>query len=307
MRRNATEKPVCDPAPCRVASAADGFILVAVLLILAALAALVGVFSIYSGAMAVSTRVAVDRLHADALITAGIELTADRLIGLDDDSRPGSGAFSFRLGGATVAVAFRTEHARIDLNLAPRDLLSGLLATLGAKKEDADFAAERIIGWRKTNDGGARNEEADRYKSAGLNYSPRQAPFENIAELNFVLGLSPALVERALPFLTLFNGRAEIDVNEAAPQVVAALPHMTPDVAAAILSQRNPQNVKAVWDLLGQARANVALGGPGAVRAFLQITLDSGRRVNAEVVLLPLEATEPYLILSWRDDFDGAF
>jgi general secretion pathway protein K len=308
VERTPPDEALRRPAGRNAALGADGFILVAVLFILAALAALVGVFAIYAGNTAVSLRVSEDRLQTEALINAALELTAYRLVGLDDASRPSSGAFSFRLGRSNVAVEFRTERARIDLNLAPKALLSGLFTTLGAKQDDADFAADRIIGWRKTNDAPGQKAEADRYKTAGLKYAPRQAAFEHVAELKFVLGVPPALAERALPFVTVFNGRAEIDVNEAAPEVIAALPHMTPDRVAAILRQRNPQDMQAVRGLLGEAVANVAVGGRGAVRAAIHLTLASGRRVNADVVILVKDSgPDPYRILAWRDDFDGDF
>jgi general secretion pathway protein K len=37
------------------------------------------------------------------------------------------------------------------------------------------------------------------------------------------------------------------------------------------------------------------------------MALENGRRVAAEVVILvPEDGDEPYRVLSWRDDFDGA-
>ena len=42
-----------------------------------------------------------------------------------------------------------------------------------------------------------------------------------------VFGLPSFLVERALPFVTVFSGRAETNVLVAAPEVVAAAPGMT--------------------------------------------------------------------------------
>jgi general secretion pathway protein K len=204
-------------------------------------------------------------------------------------------------------VAFRSEGARIDLNFAPKALLSGLCGVLGAKPGDADSYADRIIAWRTKPPPGNQNPEADAYKDAGLNYGPRQAPFQNAAELRLVRGLPPALVDNALPFVTVFNGRAEIDVNEAAREVLAALPNINSNVVDEILQQRDPQNPQKVLSLLGTAASSVAVGGRKATRAALHITLDTGRKVNADAVLLIGEnnSPEPYRILAWRDDFDG--
>ena len=288
------------------APAADGFIIVAVLWILAALAALAAVYAVYVANTAMAARVYDSRLQSEALIAAGLELTAYRLIGFDDASRPTSGAFDFQLG-SHVDVAFRSEGARIDLNLAPKALLSGLCIVLGAKPEDADSYADRIVAWRTKPGPGNQNLEAEAYKSAGLNYGPRQAPFQNAAELRLVRGLPAALVNNALAFVTVFNGRAEIDVNEAEPEVVRALPGMNPNVAEAILERRDPQNPQAVLSLLGAAGSSVAIGGRKATRAAVHITLDTGRKVNADAVLLITEnnSPDPFRILAWHDDFDG--
>jgi len=290
----------------KAAPGADGFIIVAVLWILAALAALASVYAVYIANTAMSARMYDQRLQSQALATAGLELTAYRLIGFDDVSRPSSGAFEFQIGGAKISVEFHSEGARIDLNLAPKPLLSGLFVALGEKPADADTFADRIIGWRTKPPPGNKNPEADAYRDAGLQYKPRQAPFQNAAELRLVAGMPAALVDAALPFVTIFNGRAEIDINEAAPEVIAALPNMNPDTISDILKRRDPQNPQAVLSLLGAARANVAIGGRKAVRAAMQMTLETGRKVKADVVLLIMEnGKDPYRVLAWHDDFDG--
>lgn len=284
----------------------SGFILAAVLWILAALAALASVYAVYIGNTALAARSYGYRVEVRAFVAAALELTAYRLIGFDDTSRPSSGAFTFRLGQSEAAVSFRSEGARIDLNAAPKALLSGLFAGLGAKLEDAEFYADRVVAWRTKPPSADRNPEAEAYSKAGLTYGPRQGPFQNAAELRLVQGLPEALVAAALPFVTIFNGRPEIDVNEAPPEVIAALPHMGPDTVADILRQRDPLNPQAVLGLLGEARSSVAVGGRKAVRVSVRFGLETGRKVSAEAVLLVAEnGADPYRILAWRDDFDG--
>jgi general secretion pathway protein K len=285
----------------------DGFVVVAVLWILGALAALASIYSIYVTNTAVSLSVNDDRLQAEALVRAGLELTAYQLSTKDVDARPGQGAFRFRLGRADVAVDFRTEAARIDLNMAPKELLAGLFAGLGAPYGAAETYADRIIGWRQKGDVEGPNHEAAAYRTAGLSYGPRQGPFSDAGELWLVLGLPPALVERALPFLTVFSGRAEVDVVDAAPEVIAALPGMTPDRLNGILGQRGPgpANAQIVQGLIGSAQDASTQGGK-AMRVTVRIAFDNGRRVSAETVILPLDdADEPFRVLSWHDDFDG--
>ncbi|HTV33380.1 MAG TPA: type II secretion system protein GspK [Methylocella sp.] len=284
----------------------EGFVLVAVLWILASLASLALVYAVYVGNTAMAARLYDQRIKAEALITAGIELAAYRLIGYDDSTRPSSGRFTFALGSDQIDVDFQSEGARLDLNQAPDTSLAGLFVALGVKPDAAKSFAEHIVAWRTKVPPGGQNPEAAAYKAAGLAYQPRAAPFQSTAELRLVLGLPPEIVEAALPFVTVFNGRPEIDANEAPPQVLAALPNVTAVMVDEIISQRDPQNPQIVKNLLGTAAANVALGGRKAARVAVHVTFDSRRKVNADVVILIEESgQEPYRVLSWQDDFDG--
>jgi len=287
----------------------DGFIVVAVLWILGSLAVLISIYAIYVTNAAVSLRVNDDRVQAEALVSAALELTAYQLTAVEEKSRPLQGHFTFRMGRGGVTVEFRSEAARIDLNVAPKELLAGLFATLGAKYADAEYYADRIIGWRSKGEGDNRSKEITAYRTAGLSYVPRQASFANVGELWLVLGLPPVLVERALPFVTVFSGLPTVDVLDARPEVVASLPGMSADRLYAVLSQRGegPQNAQFVLGLLGPAQSAATIEGSKAARVTVHISFDDGRRVGAEAVILPLkDADEPFRILSWQDDFDGS-
>jgi general secretion pathway protein K len=286
---------------------AGGFIIVAALWILAALATLASIYAVYVINTATGMSVNEERVQAEGLITAALELTAYRLTSVKADSRPARGTFVFRLGHADVAVEFKSEIGRIDLNMAPKELLAGLFASLGARYQDAEYYADRIIGWRTPPDPDQRNSEASAYRSAGLSYGPRQAPFDHAAELSLVMGLPPFLAERAMPFVTVFSGRAEINVLAAAPEVLAAIPGMRPERLYALLAALGPSAQN------GQPAQNVGVDLSGftgdagnAMRVAVRIDFDNRHRVLAEAVILLHEGPgEPFRVLSWRDDFDG--
>ena len=69
-------------------------------------------------------------------------------------------------------------------------------------------------------------------------YPPRHAPFDNALELSLLPGVSLAVVERVLPFVTVFSGRPEVDVSSADPTVLSAFPEMTPQILGAVLNAR---------------------------------------------------------------------
>jgi len=293
---------------CRRAADDRGFIIVAVLWILGLLAALVSIYAVYVTNAALSVRVNDDRLEAEALTSSAVELAAYQLIATDEKSRPTQGYFTLRMGRAGIAVEFRSEAARIDLNAAPKPLLAGLFAGLGADYSQAEYYADRIIGWRSKAKDAAVNDEADAYRTAGLSYAPRQAPFASVGELWLVLDLPPALVERALPFVTVYSAMPTVNIMDASPEVVAALPGMSADRLYAILSQRGSgaQNAQFVLGLAGPARASATTEGSKASRVSVAVNLDNGRRVTAEAVILPqTDGDKPFHILYWWDDFDG--
>src|SRR5438552_16600842 len=127
----------------------SGFILVATLWILAALAALTVVFSIYLSSSTRALRLEDETVQTEALISAGIELQAYRLMLGKDDERPAQGAFRLRLGDDELDVSFLTEASRIDLNAAPKDIIANFFTILGAKGDAAQEYAERVVAWRR--------------------------------------------------------------------------------------------------------------------------------------------------------------
>src|SRR3954470_7904637 len=215
-----------------------GFIVVAVLWILAALSALVLIYLTFVTNTAVIVAASTERVQADALVTAGVELAAYQLTAVRQDARPSSGTFNARSGGARVAVTFRSEAARIDLNAGSKGLLAGLIIGLGGAPANAADYADRILAWRAPTEGGEDDPETSSYRTAGIAYAPRHAPFPAAEELWLVRGIPPAVTERMLPFVTVFSNLATVNVMDAAPQVLAALPNITPQSLQSVLSAR---------------------------------------------------------------------
>jgi general secretion pathway protein K len=206
-----------------------------------------------------------------------------------------------------VFVTFRSEAARIDLNTAPKSLLAGLMTGLGAGTTDAAVYADRILAWRTPTERGNDDPENSFYRTSGSSYLPRHAPFPAAEELWLVRGIPPAIVERMLPFVTVFSNVAQVNLLDAAPQVLAALPNITPESLQSVLSQRGDPTLDP-RSLIGTAGGEGAtLSGSRAYRISVETELSDGRRGAAEVVVLLLESgEEPYRVLSWRNASDGS-
>jgi general secretion pathway protein K len=109
--------------------------------------------------------------------------------------------------------------------------------------------------------------------------------------------------------LTVYSGQSDVDAENAAPEVIASLPNMSPERLGGVLQQR------ASPPPLGQTQSNEPGTGQRlttgtsshSYRLNIRMTLETGRRGAAEVVILvPEDGDEPYRVLSWRDDFDGS-
>jgi general secretion pathway protein K len=280
-----------------------GFILVAVLWILSALAVLSAVYSVYVSNAAVAAHVTDDGVNAEAAVRAGVELAAyelsaaqessgpaQQLAAAPESSRPAQGRFAFRLGRSMIKVSYIAEGARIDLNAAPKKLLAGLFEGIGAKPEDADTFADRVVGWRKKADGDGQDAEAEIYKSQGYSYAPREAPFQNTLELSLVAGIPKHIVERVVPLVTVYSGSAQIDVRVASPAQRA----------------QGKSDGQSLLKLLGPASSNASVTPGKATRVLINVRLGNGRDVSAEVVIVTLQdGDEPFRVLSWSDDIDG--
>jgi general secretion pathway protein K len=303
-------------------SSQRGFIIIAVLWILVALSTLATIFSVYLSNSARALGVTDIGIESEALMSASLELTVYQLLLADEKSRPAQGSFRFRLDDAEALVTYTSEAARVDLNHAPKEMIDGLFEVLGVEPKAAGELAERIVGWRTQPKPGATpdaaKDEGALYLAAGLNYGPRGAPFAHVNELSLVLGATPAIVERALPFVTVFSKSADVDVLLAPPEVIAALPGMTPEVLNNFLKQRPslPRDQKAIAAALGPAKDAASLPDSKIFRVLTTLRFGNGRRTSSEAVISLSSSSqgkdakdakadkEPYKVLSWQDQVE---
>ncbi|MCP3445159.1 general secretion pathway protein GspK [Bradyrhizobium sp. CCGUVB14] len=288
-----------------------GFIVVAALWLLAALAALALVSSAYMTQSAISLAALDAPVQLGMISSAGIEMTAYRLSAPAAVSRPTHGGFAFRLANASVTIEYQAESARINLNMAPQSMISGLFSALGVDADTAGQLANRVVAWRSAPRHNGQDSEDALYVAAGLNYLPRHAPFSSVDELALVLGAPATLLQQARPYLTVYSGTAAINVLDAAPQVISALPEMSSTKLDAFLNQRDSlpsTDPEFVLGALGGRVAGASVAGSDAYRVRMQIILPDGRKSISEgvIMLSGPGAKTAYRVFTWRDEIDPA-
>jgi general secretion pathway protein K len=280
-----------------------GFIIVAVLWILAALATLAVLYSLYVRQTALSFLGHDERLQAQALAMSGLELAAYQLT-KNSGAPPLAGRFAFNQGNAAIGVRFVSENSRIDLNFAPKQLLARLLSGLGVSNDDALDDADRIIAWRSPlKSGVSDDDEAALYQAAGRPYGPRHGLFQHPDELALVVNLPTALVERILPYVTVYSGGPQVNALVASPQVLDAVPGITPELLQQLLNARQSSPQAVLKTGLGLAAQFITLDPAPADRVTVTVQFPTGGRIRSQAVILVTNAGgEPYRILSWQNN-----
>ena len=109
-----------------------------------------------------------------------------------------------QVGRVRVTVQLEDEADKINPNIALPALLQALLLQVGADPGTAAVVAASIVEWRQaSNTPGQPNPIVARY--AGRDFAPLGEPFSSIEELDYVLGMTPALLGRLRPHLSLFT------------------------------------------------------------------------------------------------------
>ena len=273
-----------------------GAALLLVLWLVALLTALVGAYALTARIEALQGRVGSRGAMAQEIARAGMEYALVRVADRNPEThwQPNGRAYAWRFDGHDVQVRIIDETGKVDLNQADVPLLSRLMQVLGEPPDASDALAAAIVDWRDADDlsqpvGGA--EDGD-YAAAGRPYGAKDAPFETIAELEQVLGMTPDLYARLEPVLTLYSGRGQPDATYAQGPVLVA---MGMD-ATAWLAQREAAGAAGALQLVGT--------GSGTYSIESRARLADGRETSLRTVVRAGASPVPgsaYTLLRWEE------
>lgn len=265
----------------RPATAVRGAALLLVLWLIVLLTALVSGFALTARVESMQGRVLMRGLVAQSAARAGLEYALTR-VGEQDPRRrwlPDGRPYTWRYADADIEITLVDESGKVDLNQADATLLTGLLRTLGQSQEQAPRLAAAIIDWRDPDQltqvaGGA---EDDDYAAADRPYGAKDAELESIAELEQVLGFTPALYAGLEPHVTVFSGRTAPDEAFASDVVLDAMGRD----GKALVAQRRQSDPVTGQPLGGGGVA----GGTGTYSIQSRARLSDGREAVLRAVV----------------------
>lgn len=274
-----------------------GAALLLVLWLIALLTALIGAFALTARVEALQGKILSSGARAQELARAGVEYSLVRLADTEPTTRwlPDGRSYRWSYAGGEVELQIVDETGKVDLNQAGAPLLTALMRAVGAEREQAERIAAAILDWRDPDpltqvNGGAEDPD---YAAAGRPYGAKDAPFETVAEVEQVLGMTPELYARLEPSLTLFSGRGEPDPTYAQAPVLTA---MGLDPTAYLAQRKAPTPGTGAAQLVG--------GGSGTYSIDSRARLDDGRVAVLRAVVRAGSGSVPgsvYTALRWQE------
>ncbi len=187
-------------------------------------------------------------------------------------------------GGAAAVVRVESEAGKINPNTATAGVLQALLLRLGAEPNAAASLAAAILDWRSPGQRPRLNGAKEpQYRAAGRDYAPPGRSFESLDELRLVLGMTPELLARLTPFLSVYQ-TGEPDLRFAQPVVARAMV----DAADAGPDAESVGEFETAQGVVVVVTAAVALPGGARFTRQAHVRLGSGARGRG------------WQILTWR-------
>lgn len=194
----------------------QGFALITVLWITAFLAVIAGSVSYQARAslgLASNTVASFKTKHA---AEGAILLSIHKLINRDELNGHviNNPNYSYEIDDLRVSVFVADESGKVDINLAPVDLIKSLLMAVGVDEKRSALIAGATGDWRdKDNLKRVDGAEDQDYIAQGLAYEVKDDEFDSIDELSLVFGMTPEIFNRVKPYVTVYA--QDLGVNTA--------------------------------------------------------------------------------------------
>lgn len=178
--------------------------------------------------------------------------------------------------GGRAVVELQNQAGKIGINVASAKLLASLMVQLGVAPGEAAAVAAAVLDWRTaTTRARPLGAKAPEYRRAALPYAPPNADFETLDELGLVRGVTPELLARLAPYLSVYQ-RDDPAPALASAEVRRALIEarvLLPNAGAALDAEPD-----AVPVLLFTVRVELAAGGQVVQRTVVRLSADAAKR-----------------------------
>lgn len=181
----------------------------------------------------------------------------------------------------SVDVEARDLGEKLNINRMNETQIQTFFSFLLTDYELSTRLSQSILDWRDADSiprpSGA---ERDDYIKAERLALPTNAPFREIEELQDVMGMTPEVYAKALPYLTT-HGTAAVNLNTAPVPVLRALPGMTDATLNLILQLRSQgRRIDNVGQIFAQRGGRGGAGQLASPAVLAQLTVGTTTNVS---------------------------
>ncbi|UTD29728.1 hypothetical protein DB459_25290 [Bradyrhizobium sp. WD16] len=246
-----------------------------------------------------------DRVQADALLSAGLEVAASMAGAIGDTPLTERGT-TVALSTGSVVVRVSDEGGRIDIGKAPVDLLASLLRYVGAEDDDAEIVSREVV-MQRGSDQRARPNDAAKLQAPPAKPVTSDPPaplavFTDVRQLAGVPGMRPEWIEAMAPLVTVY-GSDTVNPLTAPVAVLRALPFFEEARLDTFLDMRSAPVVdpERLAFLLGPAQKYLKVQQRQVVAVDLVASTSDGYTAAAKAfIVLLTDDKQPYRVLAWN-------
>ena len=290
----------------------QGMALVLVLWILSLL-------TIMAGSFALSVRretaiVAGLKDNAEAMATAesGLAIAEWMLQNPDLNKRWRADGSIYQIDAPNAKLRIRllSETGKININNVDQTVLQNLMnhaPSVNALSQPSVTInrAAAILDWRDIDELPRINgAEKKQYQDAGLNYQPRNKPFQSLEELQMVLGMDEATLKWLEPLVTVYSDASQIDLQLASKEVLQAISGLDAGLIDSYVIARveNAKNNLPAPPLPLTSVPSTATSEVNLLTIISETRYDdqSSALVNALVKKSQAMQTTPFQVLRWQ-------
>jgi general secretion pathway protein K len=205
---------------------AQGLALVIVLWILTLLTLMAGSFAkTMRRETAVSTAIKINA-QAQSLAESGITLAQFMLNQPPQQGRWRGDGTVYRLlrPEGEMRIRILSESGKVDINSGTELQLAAVLNSVIDETRQQESVLNAILDWRDADDDTrTHGAEKTQYRRKGLKYGPSNFAFQSLEELQLVLGMNEAIFSRIEPWITIYSGTGEVNLDLASPDLLSVI------------------------------------------------------------------------------------
>ena len=164
-----------------------------------------------------------DNAVAIAAAETGITVAEQMLLLADKEKRWHADGRIYQLHYQDTEIRVRvlSEQGKVDINKAGEPLLTTIMTATSIDMAEQQALVSAILDWRDKDDlvhiNGAEEQQ---YEEAGLSYQPANKAFNQLDELQMVLGMNATVFNELQPLITVHSGLPNVNLKVASKEVI---------------------------------------------------------------------------------------